>query len=807
MKNRKTIGVFFEGLIDKYQLGIIKGIRENAGKNVNLRFFPCGHVQSSEQNMSNILFKIAGKENIDGLIILSNTIFRYFSNKYIKEFCDSYADLPIINVGLIIPGIHSVIVKAESGTSELFDHLINDHNYKNFLYIKGPEEHQEADHRFNLFKNVLKKNSIDFNDNFVIHGDFIKGSESKELERIFKSKDAKNIDVIAAANDNMAISAIESIKEIGYNVPTDFAVVGFDNIIESRYIASPLTTIHQPLESIGRKSISLILKKINGEKIPEIVKLDTKAIIRQSCGCFSRKVRQIYKSDLILINYSNLKLDAKKIYYEIIKSQIFKLLNNVDEIKFIKNEIKKLLEYLLEDLKNTKFSTFIEYLNELIRHFLIKDIDISFWDDLILIIREKIITFLTKDELLRFESIMEQSRVLISEVTYRNEALKRVMIIQHAEKLQRISSELNTEFDFNELLQIIGKGVIELGIPNFFLSIYDNDNECPEWSKLYLAVINGEIKTFGTQGKRFQTKNLLPEAFNDKTKQFSYIIDALYFKNEKIGFITTEYTVDDPLIYTSLRNQISSSLKGASLMRKTKNHTEQLENEVLRRTADLNNANLKLQEDIRKRKLLEKVILDISEIEKRRIGQDLHDDLCQILSGISMRASTLGDRLKKTNDNNADFAYDISSMMNDSVDKTKKIVRGLYPSNLKNSFVTEFNELINTLNNSYSAKIEFECDKKIEISEETALHIYRIAQEALNNSIKHSGADLINVTLNVINDKIVLRVIDNGSGFTEYKTKNKGFGLEIMQYRTDIINGSLTIRKNGESGTVLTCIV
>ena len=64
-----------------------------------------------------------------------------------------------------------------------------------------------------------------------------------------------------------------------------------------------------------------------------------------------------------------------------------------------------------------------------------------------------------------------------------------------------------------------------------------------------------------------------------------------------------------------------------------------------------------------------------------------------------MRASTLGDRLKKINDNNADFAYDISSMMNDSVDKTKKIVRGLYPSNLKNSFVSEFNELINTLNN------------------------------------------------------------------------------------------------------------
>ena len=156
-----------------------------------------------------------------------------------------------------------------------------------------------------------------------------------------------------------------------------------------------------------------------------------------------------------------------------------------------------------------------------------------------------------------------------------------------------------------------------------------------------------------------------------------------------------------------------------------------------------------LPEDIKKRMLLEKEILEISEKEKRRIGQDLHDDLCQVLSGISMRASTLGDRLKKLEDINADFAYDISSMMNDSVDKTKKIVRGLYPSKLKYSLESEFNELISTLNDSYPIKIKFDCDKKINIPESISLHIYRIAQEALNNSLRHSGANLINISLSI----------------------------------------------------------
>jgi len=807
MNSRKTIGLFFEGLADKYQAGILKGIKEQViCQDINLICFPGKHINSTNNfdYMANILYRITCKNNINGLIILSSTIFQFLSKSEILEFCKSYSHIPIISVGLQVPDIHNIVVESKYGIEQLFSHLIDFHGYKNFVFIKGPEGHEEADFRFNTFKSILKKYSITLQPENIIKGNFLKGSGIRELHKLLTEK-KQNIDVIAAANDNMAIGVINDLRKMGINVPVDIAVTGFDNIIESRYITPPLTTINQPLMELGKDAVQLLMKLLNNEEIPYKTKLQSKLVIRQSCGCFSRRVNQIFqfkKESLKALNEINISNLYKIILKELQSSYQYSY--NIDEIG---NNIKKLLKCLKSDIKTDNFPAFILLINDLLQSSFFNRTDIAFWNDVILIVHKNVLYCLNTNEQLKAESIFEQAYILISEAVSRQEAFKRVQEEQHYQRLQIINAELITAFDIQQLLRIIGKGVLELDISRFFVVLYDNKNIHPEWSRLHLAVMDEDIKIPGSRGIRFPTKELLPSTFVEKKNRYTFILNALYLKEEQLGYIISKVGPDDPLVYLSLRDQISSAIKGADLMLQIKSHTDALEQQVAKRTIELKRVNERLLADIEKRKYLEKEIIEISSKEQKRIGQDLHDDLCQSIAGISVFASALGDRLKRKNIEDANSAYKLSGMMNDALEQTKKIVRGLYPTLLSDSLKSALNDLALRMAERYKIPIELEIKDTLKIPESVSIHLYRIAQEAISNALKHADADTVKLSLNKINKKIVLRIIDDGRGLSEHSIREHGIGLDIMQYRANIINGTFSIRRNGEKGTIITCIV
>lgn len=208
--------------------------------------------------------------------------------------------------------------------------------------------------------------------------------------------------------------------------------------------------------------------------------------------------------------------------------------------------------------------------------------------------------------------------------------------------------------------------------------------------------------------------------------------------------------------------------------------------------------------DVTERRWLEQRLLTISDAEQQRIGADLHDGLGQQLTGMACLAAALRDRLKKAAPSEAENADLIARLASESVSQTRALARGLCPVQLeKNSLGSALEDL------TYQAQLlhGIECRCRVEgpppsCDHLTAIHLYRITQEAIHNATRHGGARNILVTLTSRGRQHRLAIKDDGKGFqTEGAGTASGAGLRLMSYRANMIGGTFSIESAPERGT------
>jgi PAS domain S-box-containing protein len=211
--------------------------------------------------------------------------------------------------------------------------------------------------------------------------------------------------------------------------------------------------------------------------------------------------------------------------------------------------------------------------------------------------------------------------------------------------------------------------------------------------------------------------------------------------------------------------------------------------------------------DITERKELETEILAISEREQRRIGQDLHDDLCQQLVGIEFLSKALEHQLKTSPQ--AEQASEIAQLIREAIEHTRLLARGLAPILLEAEGLMEaLRSLAARTSHFFRVECSFRCPAPTFIHEVTvATYLYRIAQEAITNAIKHGKAKTVEIRLATTSDSLMLAIQDDGVGFSEKGRSFSGMGLRIMQYRADLIGGHFMIETGPGAGTTVICTV
>ena len=209
--------------------------------------------------------------------------------------------------------------------------------------------------------------------------------------------------------------------------------------------------------------------------------------------------------------------------------------------------------------------------------------------------------------------------------------------------------------------------------------------------------------------------------------------------------------------------------------------------------------------DITERKRLEQEILEISNREQRRIGQDLHDGLCQELAGIQLMAEVLQQDLRSKRDSTQ--AGKIADSVRRAISHTRMLARGLSPVEVENNgLMSALHELAQNTAALFHIECVFDCPAPVLVRDNAAAtHLYRIAQEAINNAVKHGRARRIIIRLTREGEIVRLTVQDDGNGFQPPAPGHHGMGLQIMKYRSEVIGAKLRVAPGAERGTVVTC--
>lgn len=213
--------------------------------------------------------------------------------------------------------------------------------------------------------------------------------------------------------------------------------------------------------------------------------------------------------------------------------------------------------------------------------------------------------------------------------------------------------------------------------------------------------------------------------------------------------------------------------------------------------------------DITERRRLQSEVLHIAEVSQQRIGQDLHDDLCQQLAGIEFLAQTLATRLHEARRPEAAAADEVASLVRAATEYTRNLSHGMSPLRpAPDSLMSALEELAVRTARHFNVQVEFQCPEAVAVSDvQVATHLYRVAQEAVSNALRHGKARRLALHLARGTGDLRLHIRDHGRGIPSRLPKSAGMGLRIMQYRAGIIGGSLAIQREPSGGTSVTCTV
>jgi signal transduction histidine kinase len=228
----------------------------------------------------------------------------------------------------------------------------------------------------------------------------------------------------------------------------------------------------------------------------------------------------------------------------------------------------------------------------------------------------------------------------------------------------------------------------------------------------------------------------------------------------------------------------------------------ELETRVEARTAAL-------AQEVQAREQLQHEMLEVSERERRSIGNDLHDGLGQHLTAMAFAAEVLSQQLAGRDPKAAGTAQEIVRLAEQGIVQSRQLARGLLltaiePANLSR----ELEELAATVQRQTGVRCHYEARQPPLVGDSnTASHLFRIAQEAVRNSIKHAQPTALNLSLNGENDALVLTVSDNGPGLPATVRQDAGIGLRVMAHRAKVIGGDFSIESNPGQGTRIRCRV
>jgi DNA-binding LacI/PurR family transcriptional regulator len=286
---RPCIGVLVDRLEDEYQNQVFRGIHAAALERDASVFFLCGGIidapyQSGRER--NFAYDLVSPAAFGGLIIMSGSLSNHIGPARLGAYCARFAPIPMCSIGVRLAGVPGVLIDNASGLTRSIDGLIES-GRRRVAFIRGPEQNEEAALRYEAYQRALARREIALDPKLVVLGDFQKESGAQAIDALCAG--GQSFDAVVAANDDMALGALEALLDRSIAVPDEVAVSGFDDVEDARFARVPLSTVRQPLAEQGQRALAMLLDQIERGIPPRDVILPTELVERASSGVAGRR--------------------------------------------------------------------------------------------------------------------------------------------------------------------------------------------------------------------------------------------------------------------------------------------------------------------------------------------------------------------------------------------------------------------------------------------------------------------------------------------------------------------------------------
>lgn len=555
------IGFVVDWLSDSYQNSLLTGAKEVAEqRGVSLVALPGGVVgaQHSHGTLRNHLYQLIDSNQYDGLLLLTGTLGNAQVGDVREAVCPAFPKHRICSVAIALPGSSSVLIDNASGVREAVTHLIKKHGARRIGFVRGPASNAEAETRFEAYKATLGEHQIPVLEKLIVQGDFRREAGTEAILTLLDERKIapEEIDALVSADDSMALAMLEELRKRKLKVPSDIAVVGFDDVAEAKYSNPPLTSVRQPLREQGRKAMHAVLQSLSDDAAPETHTLDTACSFRRSCGCLPEDDEHlddhhqagksmdlesslIKRRELILAGMSRAARGAFSGPGRGWELRLFNALQ--DEFRGELGSFRSAFDQLLEQVLSTGG-------------------DVSAGNSLITGLRKQLTLCAANnpEHLRRIESLLHDARGLTSSIVERAEAQNRISIQKQARFLTDASCEMLSATSVSQLAETMAQELPRLGIRAASVCAYFPGD--PSRAELIAGFGRLGIAYRAAAPEYFPSSQLIPEALDPGEKQQFLVVEPLQNGNEPLGFAVLEMADIDGYLYEVLGKILGTAL-------------------------------------------------------------------------------------------------------------------------------------------------------------------------------------------------------------------------------------------------------
>ncbi|MBN2196092.1 MAG: SpoIIE family protein phosphatase [Polyangiaceae bacterium] len=521
----------------------------------------------------NGVYALLGVSAVDGVIVVSSTLGHFCSRDALAALCRSYAPLPVCSLGVALDGIPSVVVDNASGMEVGVTHLIEIHQCRRIAFIAGPRDSTESEHRLAGYRAALHQRGLEVDGCLVQYGEFTMATGATAMRTLLDS--GAVCDAVVAANDSMALGAMDVIQSRGFNVPRDIAVLGFDDISLAQIAKPSLTSLRQPLRWMGARAVETIVLQLDGEVATPCASSLTELVRRESCGC-GYELRLTGHPEGI--SYATL-ADA-------VVARRQHLIDVLDQAVSVTSDAlgswpARLLDALEEELIGNE-GRFVRSLEYVLERAGAEGASLDEFQRVVSLLRTELRSARVTDRVStqQAERLWHTARVVVGAASVRAQGRQR-MDSEHASYvLGRSAQRFATALSLPSLREALAQELPGLGIDRAAVSLYV-DSSATELRPLFLMLDGQEVEP---TEPRFPASDLAPSPALEPVECQSSVVVPLTFEASPLGIAVLAGTATTSM-YEPLRQQIASAIKSAALHREVIQQValrERLEQERMR---------------------------------------------------------------------------------------------------------------------------------------------------------------------------------------------------------------------------------